>query len=390
MDRRLGILHIGVLPLWSNQGDAIHAREMGRALRALGFNVVHLNKEGPVAPTDAINPEVRVSVIEKRFLRQVSWNIRAADAGVKATRKHGLDIIYTRLDPGMTVGRTVARRMGLPLVVEINGLPTIDVQLYRPSNAPLRKLARKWENGMYQAADLIVGAPGYVDYVREHFGIPQEKCCVAPLGVNPSVFVPRDRKKCLDLTGESHVPTVVWTGVLQGWQGLPTLIAAAGLVRDRIKGVRFLIVGDGPERRQLESLVDEAELADTVRLVGRVPYEQVQDYIGLASLCVATFPGDRGVVGAISSLKIMTYLSCGRPVVTSDMDEMGPVISSSGAGASVSPDDPSALADSIVSLLISDDTEWRARCNAARSLAESRTWAHKAKRVASALRELVT
>jgi glycosyltransferase involved in cell wall biosynthesis len=134
--------------------------------------------------------------------------------------------------------------------------------------------------------------------------------------------------------------------------------------------------------------VRELGLEDMVRFTGHVPYGEVGSYLGCATVCAATFPGERGDPGTISSLKIMTYLACGRPVMTSDMDEMGAVIRDAGAGDSVPPDDPGRLAAALVSLLREDEATWTRRGAAARRIAEQRTWRHKAARVAACLREV--
>lgn len=386
--RRIDILHIGVLPLWSNQGDAIHSREMGRALMDQNIGVVHLNGVGPPAPSGSPMREIRVPMVERRFLRQLSWNLRASRAAIKAIREHDLDVVYSRLDPGMIVGLVAARATGRPLVVEVNGLPSDDIALYRPNNMPLRWLTRSWESLMYRASKRIVGAPGYLDYIQERFHLASDRFCRVPLGVNAGVFSPRDRRECLEANGMADAPVVVWSGQIQGWQGLHTLIDAAPLVKSRIPDVKIVIVGDGPLRSRIEERVRSAALQSTVLITGRVPYEDVGRFHGCASVCVATFPGERGRKGTISSLKIMTYLACGRPVITSDMDEMGPVIRRAGAGDYVPSDDPSALADALISLLSEPEARWGERCRRARLLAETRTWDSAASRVAVLLREV--
>lgn len=386
--RKVGILQIGVLPLWSDGGDSIHTRELATAFLEEGIDPILLTLPGPQGPSGTNLREIRVPVLRTRFLLQASWNVLGSLKAVQAIRKHNLALIYSRLDPGMYVGLIAARLTGRPLVVEMNGLPTEDVRLYRPHNALLLSVTRNWERAMYCASSRIVGAPGYVRYVQDHFDVPEAQCCQAPLGVNTEIFRPLDRSNCLEMTGQENRPTIVWTGQLSPRQGLETLLSAARVIRGVIPDVRLLVVGDGTTRPFLEERVREMGIDDIVRFLGRVPYTEVQYYLGCANVCVATFPGERGDPGTISYLKIMTYLACGRPVVTSDMDEMAAVICDTEAGDSVPPDDSERLAAVLVSVLKEDDVAWRRRCEAARRLAEQRTWQHKAARVATCLREL--
>jgi len=289
----------------------------------------------------------------------------------------------------MFVGLIAARMTGCPLIVEINGLPGVDVKLYRPHNGFLLSVTGFWERAMYSAAKLVVGAPGYIRYVQDHFNVPEDRCCVAPLGVNTEIFRPLDRDVCLNSTGLGNHPTIVWSGQVSGIQGLDTLFDAAIEINEAIPESRILVVGDGLQRKSLEEKARMLGLGEFVVFLGRVSYDEVLNYLGCATVCVATFPGERGELGAISSLKIMTYLACGRPVVTSDMDEMGAVIRDAGAGDSVPPDDPGRLATTLISLLQEDESTWMRRCVAARRLAEQRTWRHKAANVAACLRKVL-
>ncbi|MBK6899950.1 MAG: glycosyltransferase [bacterium] len=126
--------------------------------------------------------EVRAPVFAIRFLRQLSWNVTGTIAGIAAVRRFNPDVVYSRMEPGIFVGLWVSLICGRPLIVEINGLPTADVRLYRPNNTALIGLTRIWERTMYGRADRVLGAVGYIRFVQDHFGVPANKCIEAPLG----------------------------------------------------------------------------------------------------------------------------------------------------------------------------------------------------------------
>lgn len=69
---------------------------------------------------------------------------------------------------------------------------------------------------------------------------------------------------------ESEVPIVVGCGQLVPWKGFPTLIAAVALLR-RQRPVKLAILGEGPDRAQLEALIQAEGLQDSVRLLGYQP-----------------------------------------------------------------------------------------------------------------------
>jgi glycosyltransferase involved in cell wall biosynthesis len=387
MTDRLGALLIGVLPLWEDRGDAIHLREVALALQARGIDPVVLCLPGPAAPDDTLR-ELRVAVPRRRGLFHLAWNVRGTAAAVRAIRAEGLGVVYSRLDPGLVAGKLAARLTGRPLVVEMNGLPSEDVRLYRGYHALLGTLTRRWEAGMYRAAQRIVAAPGYAAYAQQHFDVPVDKCVVTPLGVNTEVFHPRDKATCRRMLSLYDSPTIAWMGALAGWQGLQTLVEAAQRVRAVIPA-RVLVIGDGPARAACEAAVAERGLADAFQFTGHVPYARVAHYLGAADVCVAMFPGNRGGKGSISALKTVSYLACGRPVVTTEMDELGEAITAAGAGFAVPPDDPEALAARLAELLCEDDAARQARGTRASALVGyERTWDAAADRIAACLREV--
>ena len=384
------VVMMGVLELWTDRGASIHMREVVLGLVDQGFYPWVVCLSGPSVPQpERALKELTVPVIHRRFLLQISWNLLATVRAVEAVCKSGSKIIYTRLDPGMFAAMTAAVITRTKLVVEMNGVPTSDLRLYRPNNKFLLAVSRLWETMHYRFSTAIVGAPGYVRYVERHFHVPSSKLHVVPLGVNTEMFRPMERLKALNALGLEAEPMVVWIGTIAGWQGLETLLQAAVFLRNEVPNCRILIVGDGPSLPELRGLADRLQLQDTVRFVGKVPYAQVSVYIGASCACVGTFPGTRGEPHSISALKTLNYLACGRPVVTTDMDELAPDIIRAEAGRSVPPDDARSLAVALAEILREDSSEWTARCSRARTLIDhTRSWKAIAGNIAQRLRTL--
>lgn len=68
---------------------------------------------------------------------------------------------------------------------------------------------------------------------------------------------------------DKSVPVLVAAGRLAPWKGFTDLIEAMALVVSR-RRVKLLILGDGPQRAELQGLIDERCLNDVVQLVGYV------------------------------------------------------------------------------------------------------------------------
>lgn len=384
------VVYMGAVNLNAESGASIHFREIAEGLRQAGIDpwLVCLSDDSTGRQGEHAR-HFRVPVSRRRFWLQISWTVFGAWKAVQAVRRSGARVIYTRLDPGMFAGLVASLVTGTALAVELNGLPTRDLELYRPHAGWLLSVSNLWERLHYRRAAVLVGAPGYIDYVCKHYSVPQEKCVKVPLGVNTDVYRPMPRCEALAELGLEERPTVVWVGTIAGWQGLEVLLLALKRLKESIPECRGLVVGDGPGRAEMEARAKTLSLCETVRFTGRVPEAKVRTLIGASHIGVCTFPGNRGEKGSISGLKTLNYLACGRPVVTTEMDEMAKEIGRAGAGLVVGPDDAEALAGALGSLLLAEPREQILRQERALSVVgEARTWRATAAAVGEALRSV--
>ena len=126
--------------------------------------------------------------------------------------------------------------------------------------------------------------------------------------------------------------------------GVEFAVRALPLVAETLPGIRFLFVGDGPERDRLERLARELGVADRARFLGARPHEEMPGLLGSAELAV--FPS----LMEATSVAALECMACGLPVVASDVGGL-PEIVDAEVGALVPPADPEALAAAIVATL---------------------------------------
>lgn len=115
-------------------------------------------------------------------------------------------------------------------------------------------------------------------------------------------------------TGDDFV--ICYPGTLSRHQGVDIAVEAVGLLRDQAPKLKFLIIGDGPERDNLKKLIVERELEDRVSLTGLIPLEKVADIMTTIDLGVV--PKRKEGFGDIAfSTKIMEFMAMGVPVLAS-------------------------------------------------------------------------
>ena len=151
---------------------------------------------------------------------------------------------------------------------------------------------------------------------------------------------------------------IVYAGRLSSEKGVDVLIEAVG----RLRASRLELVGDGPERGRLEALA-AARAPGRVGFHGRVPRERVLELVSAAA--VAVMPSR---CHDNQPMAILEAFACGVPVVATSLGGM-PELTEGGAGVTVPPDDPDALAGA-VGRLLRDSAAAAAMGRAARARAE--------------------
>lgn len=143
---------------------------------------------------------------------------------------------------------------------------------------------------------------------------------------------------------ERPVPLIVGAGSLEHWKGFDDLVTAVGLLRDRGRDVRLMILGEGSERAKLEEQVEALGLSDRVRLPGHTP--NPLKYFANANV----FALSSRVEGMPNVL--VEAMLCGCTVVATDCPT-GPreLLQGGRFGYLVCPSSPAALADGILAAL---------------------------------------
>src|SRR5262249_53766480 len=185
-----------------------------------------------------------------------------------------------------------------------------------------------------------------------------------------------------------RVPTVGFVGSFQKWHGCDVLADLIHAVAARRSDVRFVLVGDGPERAALEDSV--RVLGPRVVFTGVVPHDAVPGIV--AGFDVGVMP-ESNFYG--SPLKVIEWMAAGRAVVAPRYRPLEDVVDGGGARPPLRAAGPRAeggeegMVGGVLALL--DDPGRRralSEAAAARVRAEF-TWEHNARRVLGACEQAV-
>lgn len=220
---------------------------------------------------------------------------------------------------------------GLPLVVHFQGPWAQESAASGQARRWQIAVKRRIEAAVYRRAlEVVVLSEAFRQLLIERYGVAPWRVNVVSPGIDLERFTPGDRAGArieLDLPSSSEV--VVAVRRLVPRMGHDVLLNAWGSVERARPGAVLLVVGDGPERAELERLARPWLGRGSVRFLGRVDDDTLVHCYQAADISVVPTIALEGF-----GLVVLESLACGTPPVVTD---------SGGLPEAVIPLDPSLV-----------------------------------------------
>ena len=334
---------------------------------------------------DAVDQALPIEVLRRRIpdhggsLSRIARSAAAAFHMTLALARHRPAYIVCGqlLSLGGPV-RLLARLAGRPYAVFVHGADLLDYH----DVPPWGRVAR-W---VIEGADAVVVNSRFTgDLVARLIPNGASRIVVLPMGVDR----PRaPRSEAIEALRRAHGleagPVLLTVARLVACKGHDVVIDALPLIARRHPGVRYLIVGQGPQLESLRRRAAERHVLDRIVFCGQVPAANLPAYFAVATLYVqlsrktSAYDGLEGF-----GLSFLEAASHGLPAVGGRSGGVPEAVQDGITGLLVPPLDVEAFAAAAARLL--SDAPERARMSAA-----ARLWAvsHSWERSAAALRSL--
>jgi len=183
-----------------------------------------------------------------------------------------------------------------------------------------------------------------IEYLRKSCGkAVADLCRVVHCGI--------DADKFSSVTHQREPGGMVCVCRLSPKKGLDIAIKACAKLRDNNVKFRFEIAGDGPQRRDIEELIERLDLSDKVKLTGARPNDQLTELYSRASVflmpCVKTPDGDMDGI----PVAMMEAMACEVPVVSTNISGIPELVEDDITGRLAVEKDVDALAEILQELL---------------------------------------
>jgi len=347
-----------------------------------------------------IDPRIETHVVSPL---EEFWNFRElpafllsdrfASAALASVVGRRIGFVYHRYSLGNFSGVAVAQSLGVPLVLEFNG-SEVWVSDHWGRRLKHRELALRIERLNLVAADLIVVVSQPLADQLAAAGIESDRVLVNPNGVDVERYRPEvDGVGVRRALGIDGAFVVGFIGTFGAWHGAEVLASAfVTLLRQRPalrNSMRLLMIGDGARMPAVKSILAEGGVIDLVRLTGLVPQDEGPVYLAACDLLVSPHvPNVDGSPFFGSPTKLYEYMAMGRPIIASDLDQIGDVLEHDRTAWLVPPADVGALAAAIAGLAADQDARRRLGAAARAQAVARHTWREHTRRIVDRLESI--
>lgn len=252
-------------------------------------------------------------------------------------RRGGFEIVHTH--------DLYANLLGIPAAV-LARVPVIISSQRDLAHLDLYKTRRRvWLRRLQKLSTAVLtNANAVRDAVLAENHFAAEKVRVIYNGVDMERFGRESRDRGWLTPGGSKEKWIVLVGNMHSdVKGHPWLIAAAGAITREFPDVRFILVGDGAARKNLERQVSELGVEGNFLFLGR--RDDVPRILGCCDIAVLPSKAE-GLPNAV-----LEYLAVGLPTVASRVGGNAEIVQDGRTGLLVPPEDSSALAEAVLRLL---------------------------------------
>jgi putative colanic acid biosynthesis glycosyltransferase WcaI len=269
--------------------------------------------------------------------------------------------------PPLTIGVSgwlVCRVRGSALVYNVQEIyPDVAVQLGALRHPALIGALHRLERFVYDRSDAVTVISAGMEANLRAKGVPPAKLQLIPNHVDaitvPAADEPNSFSTAHALNGKF---VVSYAGNIGKPQGLDIVVGAAEALRHD-GTIRFVVLGDGSEKREIERLIDRLGL-NNILVLPYQPYSSIPEIYAASSICLVLQAAGTG--GTALPSKAVQIVGAGRPfVAVADADsDLATFVKSVGSGLVFSPGRPDQLA-ACLTLMKTGFESWLERARAA-------------------------
>ncbi len=263
---------------------------------------------------------------------------------IKLVRKEKIDIIHAHwiIPQGFlaVLYKKVFRKKDLKIICTVHGGDIFSLKGW------LMTKIKKWT---LNNVNEIMVVSNEIKKELKRIKVKNKNIQIAPMGVDENIFSPNKYDENIKKKYNIIRPFLLFVGRLVEKKGVKYAISAMPLILKKYPDAKFVIVGEGPLKRDLEKQAEELNLKNYIIFAGGIPNRELPKYYAVADLFLC--PSDSEGFGLI----FVEALLCKCCVIASDLKAISEIIKNEETGIQVDVKNTELFAGKIIELIEDED-----------------------------------
>lgn len=207
---------------------------------------------------------------------------------------------------------------------------------------PLPRRMMQWAAGRSQG---VIGVSKALADILAGWGEGASKVYTMRNGVDLQRFAPVEPSVARQALGLTGAPLLLSVGHLVELKGHHLAIESLAAISSQYPAARLVIVGEGEERKRLDSLARELNIASRVHFAGAIPNQQLAAWYSAADVLILASSREGWANVLLESM------ACGTPVVATRVGGNAEVVTRGSGGHLTGARDAASIATALLALL---------------------------------------
>ncbi len=367
-------------------------------------NIEYFFKKDPFFITTDIIPTVKDSIKTHLVNENITYGNVKDISGIsfnntlyrflcKILENKEIAFIYQRSALNAYAGIKYSLNHKIPFVLEYNGSEVWIANKWGGRKLKAKDISEEIEMLTFQKADLITCVSKPLKDQLMALNIPEEKIIVNPNGVNTDAYNPNIDREII--RSKYHLPTdkivIGFIGTFGAWHGAEILAkAVAKIINETVfaNRIHLLLVGDGAKMPEVKAIISKENIEAYCTLTGIVPQKEGPLYLAASDILVSPqVKNPDGTPFFGSPTKLFEYMAMGKPIITSNMDQMAEIFDHEKNALLCEPGDITDLANNIIRLINDKEFGEVLGKNARDEVCKNYTWKIHTEKIIEALKK---
>ena len=191
--------------------------------------------------------------------------------------------------------------------------------------------------------NILVQSPSFKYYLLDQ-GVSESKIIFYPYYAENFYKVVNENRKIKSKFGTGL--KIIFAGNIGVAQSFDTIIDAAKILAIKLKNFKFIIIGDGRDRKRVQKKIAANSLNDYFKFLGSHPPEKMAVYFASADALLVSLK-DTKIFSMTIPGKLQSYFACGKPIIASLNGIGAKLVEESKSGFTSKAENAQSLAESV-------------------------------------------